>query len=123
METSATSSAHTPGFWEAYECHEDPDRYAGPRLGKRYFIGAFTSREEPRASRTICLLDPLRESEANARLIAAAPSMLQAGQALYDEIQRHLFGKQDSELPAELTDAFDRFEATWNAARGVNGEE
>lgn len=59
------------------------------------------------------------DAEQSLRLNYSAPAMLADGQALYDEIQRYLIGTPDSELPTELTDAFDRFEATWNAARNA----
>ena len=78
MENTATS--HTPGFWKHYSIGiGNPDRYMGPWESKdRYMAGAFDSTSQPTTSKTICLLDPLRECEANARLIAAAPKLLDA---------------------------------------------
>ena len=75
----ATPSAHTPGFWKPYSIGRgNPDRYMGPwESDERYMVGAFVSLTKPTTSKTICLLDPLRECEANAHLIAAAPELLE----------------------------------------------
>jgi hypothetical protein len=128
MENTATSPAHTPGSWEHYSIGDgNPDRYMGPWESKeRFMVGAFSSPDAPRTSKTICLLDPVRECEANARLIAAAPDLRRASQELYDRLQDYL-GVSDAELIDlgydGLVAAMDGLEAAWHKADGTVPEQ
>ena len=125
MENSAAPSAHTPGPWHLhgpFRIHIDGDILVA---GMMVMSGDPESLESYPIARITGPSYLGREDEcddqlaANARLIAASPSMLDDGQSLYDAIQNYLFDIPDGELPGYLIEAFDRFEETWNSARGV----
>jgi hypothetical protein len=65
---------HTPGPWDAIEQHR-----AGPMIAHKYETG---NQMHPTGLRLICHMlqrgDSLKQDQANARLIAAAPDMLAA---------------------------------------------
>jgi hypothetical protein len=71
METIATPSAHTPGPW-----HVTMSENASVYGGEKHF--AVMSDRETGGGQIVADLETLKEAEANARLIAAAPEMLDA---------------------------------------------
>jgi hypothetical protein len=104
----ATALAHTPGFWEAYSIGKgNPDRYIGLwESEERYMVGAFDSLGTPRTSKTICLLDPVRECEANARLIALSPRMADALLEAFDLFRGEIDAEVDHINGNNFLDAF-----------------
>lgn len=63
-------SAHTPGPWSVYEDEDEPTLVVGHEKMPSYHI--------PLWGRVLSETPPTEEDRANARLIAAAPDMLDA---------------------------------------------
>ena len=94
---------HTPGPWDV---HGDRHTLIGPRNGKQMLAKALHSYCVPRWSLT------LEEAQANARLIAAAPSLLDACRECLHQVST------DSDLDELVTrpDKYDRLEELLRAA-------
>jgi hypothetical protein len=75
---------HTPGPWNVFELPEDDYEGGGMAVGKPEFLG----RKAPdgKAEIHVCLMAGHPEDKANARLIAAAPSLLEACRHLIDAL-------------------------------------
>ena len=108
MATSETSPAHTPGPWTAS-------------------ADGFVFAAGQRVADANCDDQDMSEGEtdANARLISAAPDLRQASQELYDRLQDYL-EVSDEELrnsgSGGLVAAMDGMEAAWHKADGTTPE-
>ena len=86
------SNKHTPGPWEVLQEESDKDylRIRGSRLGERYKIANVHDRQFKYVNEFVRQLDHA-ESIANARLIAAAPDLLDVAQSiLTDDMLQYL---------------------------------
>lgn len=99
---------HTPGPW----VFVDAETKAVEGFAKQCVIRGAGKQIAAFSWQTPSKAFPSREeSKANARLIAAAPDLLRAGEALLDAAERHIFG---DECKAER----DAFSAAIAKARG-----
>ncbi len=97
MENTTPSLAHTPGAW-----HITHSEIEAVYCGERHLaiVAGYS---------TIADLETVPEAEANARLIAAAPSLLETLRAIRDDCDRWLNEKNG--MPAEELFAAFRDEA------------
>ena len=78
---------------------------------------------KPYPGRIVCDIEGTdAESEANALLIAAAPTLRSESQTLYNAIHAYFIDVPDRDLPVDLVAAFNSLEAAWHKADGTEPE-
>ena len=102
-------SKHTPGPWEVFEREPDKNylRVRGP-LGRRFKVANVINTKQPDEREWA-------ETEANAKLIAAAPQMLEALQTAFDLLQEYQGMYQH---PDNIDPVMDEIEVVLMAAKG-----